>query len=233
MVRNTRKKPAPAVEPEDADLLLPPDDDLEDDEPELADTVEDGDARLINRGGLAQGHDSRTRKATDSQRRSRAEEDVGRTGDDGLAVSRDEQRRLFRDEWTQNALPPLPEIPGFHLCWLSTTNSYDPIARRVRAGYTPVKCEEMPGFEHLKQHGGQWDGIISCNEMLLFKVPMQIWQAMMSEWHHDAPSSEEETIVRNARNAAEEMRDSEGKALVQLEPGMEQLGRRRKAPSFT
>ena len=44
-----------------------------------------------------------------------------------------ERIEAFRDKWANNALPDIPgdAIPGFHLCWLSTTNNYDSIDKRM------------------------------------------------------------------------------------------------------
>ena len=71
---------------------------------------------------------------------------------DRLAAEQDPDAKLkrerveaFRDRWQNSALPDLPEgaIPGFHLCWLSTTNNYDSIDKRMALGYEPVKASEL------------------------------------------------------------------------------------------
>ena len=56
--------------------------------------------------------------------------------------SRRERLDAFRDKWANSALPDLPAniIPGMHLCWLSTTNTYDSIDKRMALGYEPVKA---------------------------------------------------------------------------------------------
>ena len=54
---------------------------------------------------------------------------------------------MWSEEMTQSALPKLPSMDGWHLCWLSTTNSYDSIDKRMRLGYVPVKSDELPGYE--------------------------------------------------------------------------------------
>jgi len=53
-----------------------------------------------------------------------------------------ERIEAFRDRWQNTALPDIPEglLPGFHLCWLSTTNNYDSIDKRMALGYEPVKA---------------------------------------------------------------------------------------------
>ena len=60
-------------------------------------------------------------------------------------IARRERLEAFRDKWQNSALPDLPKdaIPGFHLCWLSTTNTYDSIDKRMALGYEPVKAGEL------------------------------------------------------------------------------------------
>lgn len=158
--------------------------------------------------------------------------------DAGLSVHADEARETaeqmldFRSEWLQEALPKPPEIPGYHLCWLSTTNQYDPIHKRIRMGYAPVKIEEVPGLETYKVHSGEHAGYVSVNEMLLFKIPMERYQQIMRHFHHDMPLEEERAIRERAEQLAENTRDSAGKQLVQVEEGVSELGRVRRAPIF-
>jgi hypothetical protein len=90
--------------------------------------------------------DKRLKKNTSAGRENRGVNDLDRGPIEDSLVSSDERRKMFRSEWMQEALPNPPAIPGFHLCWLSTTNQYDPIHKRVRLGYTPVKAEDVkPG----------------------------------------------------------------------------------------
>jgi hypothetical protein len=102
----------------------------------------------------------------------RASHDSVREAPEETFVSSEERRKMWKDEWTQSALPNAPDIPGWHLCWLSTTNSYDGIDKRIRLGYVPVKAEDVKGFENYRVKAGEHVGYIACNEMLLFKIPM-------------------------------------------------------------
>ena len=96
--------------------------------------------------GITEMRDERLKKNLSAGgRESRAVQDGRQSADESLASSR-ERRRMFRDEWIQESLPKPPGIPGFHLCWLSSTNGYDPIHKRLRMGYTPVKPEEVPAI---------------------------------------------------------------------------------------
>jgi hypothetical protein len=124
---------------------------------------------------------------------------------------------MWSEEWTQSALPKLPNMDGWHLCWLSTTNSYDSIDKRIRQGYVPVKSEEFPGFENYRVKSGEHVGYISCNEMLLFKLPMDIYQDIMLYQHHEKPREEEEKIRVQQEQLQGAARDSRGRSLVSVE----------------
>ena len=175
--------------------------------------------------------DARIKKSADAGRASRASEDVRRQDADGTGTTVSERRQLFRNEWTQEALPTPPEIPGYHLCWLSTTNSYDPIHKRIRMGYEPVRVEEIPGFEHLKIKSGEYEGYVSINEMLLFKVPNDVYQAIMEEFHHYAPLDEEGKLKASAVLG---QRDSNGKQLGMIEgDGFNDLAGQVRTPNFS
>ena len=123
---------------------------------------------------------------------------------------------MFRSEWLQEALPTPPEIPGYHLCWLSSSNQYDPIHKRMRMGYEPVKADELPGFEHLRVKAGENVGFVSCNEMLLYKMPEELYQQIMYELHHQAPLEEQEKIKVQQEQLLG-ARDSRGRSLVSIE----------------
>ena len=131
-------------------------------------------------------------------------------------ISTQERRKMWSEEWTQSALPKLPELEGWHLCWLSTTNSYDSIDKRMRLGYVPVKADELPGYEDYRVKSGEHVGYISCNEMLLFKLPMDIYQEVMTHMHHDKPREEAEKIKVQMENL-QGQRDSNGRPLLSVE----------------
>ena len=119
-----------------------------------------------------------------------------------------ERAEAFRDKWQNSALPDLPGgiIPGFHLCWLSTTNNYDSIDKRVALGYEPVKASELgKGFEGLgKMSSGKFEGCVSCNEMVLFKLPEEIYQEVMRMMHLEDPLDHQRNITAAVRNSAQE-----------------------------
>ena len=161
--------------------------------------------------------DSRLKKSLNAGgRETRASEDASRAAPEEKFISAQERRKMFSDEWTQSALPKLPEMPGWHLCWLSTTNSYDSIDKRIRLGYVPVKTEEIPGFENFRVKAGEHAGFIACNEMLLFKIPMDVYQDIMLHMHHEKPMEESEKIRVQLENL-QGARDSSGRSLGRVE----------------
>jgi hypothetical protein len=123
-------------------------------------------------------------------------------------ISNRERIEAFRDRWQNSALPDLPKdaIPGFHLCWLSTTNNYDSIDKRLALGYEPVKASELgKGFENLgKMSSGKFEGCVSCNEMVLFKLPEEIYQEVMRMLHLEDPLEHQRNITAAVRNTAQE-----------------------------
>lgn len=180
--------------------------------------------------------DSRIAK-TDGRRTrgSRAEADEARTNDMGTAYSLDEVRRMVRSEFVQEALPTIPAKPGWHRCWLSTTSPYDPIHKRIRLGYRPVRVEDvgMPGIETYRMTSGEFAGAVSCNEMVLFEIPEEVYQAIMQEYHHNMPLEEEQGI--RAKTEEQNAEDRRGKKLMTFDEedeGFQNLGRDRRAPSF-
>lgn len=158
--------------------------------------------------------------------------DADRVQEDGSALSAAERRRMLRQEWVQEVLPTPPKLDGFHCCWLSTTNSTDPVYKRVQRGYVPVKASEVPGFgSQYTAQGGEFDGCVACNEMLLFKIPVQLYNDLMTIYHHEMPMEQEASIRENVNSNSEE--DSNGRKLAEVEGDFANLGRGpSRAPTF-
>ena len=117
-------------------------------------------------------------------------EDREMTDADRLA----EKLLVLRDVNTK--LPSPPDIHGYHLCWLTTTNQSDPLEHRFRLGYQLVKPEELPGFAMPSQQAGQSVSTdrISVNEMVLAKIDIPTWTAYMKHLHHDLPLEQVEAL---------------------------------------
>lgn len=166
-------------------------------------------------------------------RQTRASEDEVRQPPEEKFISSQERRKMWADEWTQSALPKTPHDPRWHFCWLSTTNGYDSIDKRLRLGYVPVRADEYPGYENYKVKAGEHVGFIACNEMLLHKLPMDIYQDVMLQMHHEAPNEEADKIRVQAENVVNSQRDSNGKPLGKLEgEGFGNLDRQVPIPVF-
>jgi hypothetical protein len=79
-------------------------------------------------------------------------------------------------------------------------------------GYVPVQPEELPGFESLKITAGDHIGKIGCNEMVLYKLPVEDYLVMMEENHHYAPLDEEDKF-----GDVSNMVDGRGKTIGRVE----------------
>lgn len=177
------------------------------------------------------GDERLTKSAGEAARSARDNADVNRVQQDGTALSSAERRRMLRETMVSQILPTPPEIPGWHQCWLSTTSSTDPIHKRLQVGYQPVRISEVPGFEQYKVDGGQFDGCVEFNEMLLFKIPNEIYQDLMRIYHHDIPLEQEQSIRDSVHGKND--RDSEGRELAIVEGEFNNLGRApTRAPQF-
>lgn len=113
-------------------------------------------------------------------------------------VTEDDRLEMFRQQLFNNVLPDLPDIPGWHVCWLTTTNPRDSIAARMRLGYEPVTAEDIPGGTFPTMKTGEYAGLVGINEMVAFKLPMSLYQKFMAEAHHHAPAREEQALADTA-----------------------------------
>ena len=162
--------------------------------------------------------DSRIKRSAGETRQNRTEQDASRAApEENFPVAH--ERRRARNEFQQTVLPSIPDIPGYHLCWLATNSQYDPIHRRFTLGYTPVRADEMPGYDMYKVKDGDQSGHIMCNEMLLCKMPMDVYQDIMLEHHHYQPMDEAEKIKVQQEQLVNQ-RDRTGKAMGSIEGGL-------------
>ncbi|MEN9418425.1 MAG: hypothetical protein RJA99_1415 [Pseudomonadota bacterium] len=158
--------------------------------------------------------DDRLKKDVGAARRTR---DAGdRQVTENRTVSEDDRLEMFRMQMYNDALPDLPPISGYHVCWLTTTNPRDPIHRRVQLGYEPVKASEVPGMEYASIKTGEWSGLIGVNEMIAFKLPESLYQRFMREAHYDAPLREEDKLEETAQIMREQAERS-GSRLIESE----------------
>ena len=168
--------------------------------------------------------DERLKKSAEN-RESRAMQDRAVT--ESRALTEDDRLELFRQQLFQSALPDLPQIPGWHLCWLTTTNPRDSIHARLRLGYEPVKPEDIPGWQYATVKTGEYAGFIGVNEMLAFKLPQSLYLKFMQEAHHDAPLREEEKLTDTADFLEQQARSN--KSRLDMGEGMSGLAEKRQA----
>ena len=151
---------------------------------------------------------TRIKRDVEDRLADRVQEIKERAAIDSGSNAQRERLEAFRDKWQNSALPEIPRdaIPGMHLCWLSTTNTYDSIDKRVALGYEPVKASELgQGFEGLgKMNSGKFEGCVSCNEMILFKLPEEVYQEVMKMMHLEDPLEHQRNITSAVRDTAKE-----------------------------
>ena len=152
-----------------------------------------------------------------------------RTVTENREITEDDRVQMFRQQFFQSSLPDLPKIPGWHTCWLTTTNPRDSIQMRIRLGYEPVKPEDVPGWEYATLKTGDWAGLIGVNEMLAFKLPLSLYEKYMREAHHDAPMYEEEKLLDTVQFL--EQQASASKSRLQIGEGNMEIGQN-KEPIF-
>ena len=157
--------------------------------------------------------DERIAKRADngSARANRISEDRAITEDRETSdsVRRRERQAMLRDANT--LLPPAPDIPGFHTCWLTTTNNRDSLETRFSRGYTLVKRDELPGFALASQKSGDvTDDRITVNEMVLAKIPTDLWREDTIYLHHDLPTE----WANNLRDSVKFSIDGKGRRVA-------------------
>jgi len=150
-------------------------------------------------------------------------EDAARTNETGLINDISDLNELLASEFDQVALPTPPQMPGWHLCWLTTGSTYDSVQKRQRLGYLPVTAADVPGFETGGMASAQFEGALTCNEMVLFKISSQRYEAIMKMFHHTRPMVEEEGVYAKLQEITGE-EDSSGRQLAKAEgDGFNQL----------
>lgn len=158
------------------------------------------------------------KKSSEDERLNNADERASRLSTDRAVtenrentdvVRSNERYAMLRD--VNSLLPVPPELPGFHLVWLTTTNTKDTLESRYRLGYTLVKPEEMPGFKLQSQKDGEiTSDRISVNEMVLAKIPHDLWIQDMTYLHHTLPQE----TMKNLRDSVRIGQDGKGRSVA-------------------
>lgn len=143
-------------------------------------------------------------------------------------LSDDDRVEMLRSGFLQTKLPNLPEIPGYHVCWLSTTNASDTIAWRQQIGYELLKPADVPGWIHGTCSHELFSGYVGVNEMIGAKIRKDLYDRVMRTLHHDEPAAMEAGIRRNIDGYAEDAESSGGR--IEMEEGTARLGKHVEAP---
>lgn len=176
---------------------------------------------------MTNGNDERLKRGLGVARQSREVQDRKVTQNRELSDA--DRLEMFRMAMFNDALPNIPDIPGYHVCWLSTENPRDTIQRREMLGYIPVTQADAPGLTNITVKTGEYAGLIAVKEMVAYKLPMSLYQAFMKEAHHDAPRREEEKISEAAESLAAQAGANAG-PLIEDE-GFQELRQNVSAPS--
>ena len=163
--------------------------------------------------------DDRLKKELGDSRRTRGHTD--RLATENRAYTEDERLEMFRMQLYNDRLPNLPDIPGFHVCWLTTANTGDTIQSRSRMGYELIRAEDVPGMDLIIQKTGDYVGCVMVNEMIAAKLPTSLYLRYMQEAHHDAPLREEQSLADQSDAIREQLMRSgsnvtEGDGLSEL-----------------
>jgi hypothetical protein len=171
--------------------------------------------------------DERLKRASDSNRQTRAVEDRSKT--ENRVLTDPSRLEEYRRAYEQPALPNLPDIPGYRTCWVSTQNTGDTPQYRMRLGWSMVTPDDIPGIDPmlLSMKSAVYEGVVGVNELVAMKVPTDLREAFMDESHGRRPNAEEGRIEDDMRAVGETVaRASRGNARVLRpgEPGFGSLG---------
>lgn len=155
--------------------------------------------------------DDRLKKELSVSRQPRETQD--RRATQNREISEDERLEMFRMQLYNDALPNIPDIPGYHVCWLTTTNKGDTIQHRLRLGYDLIRAEDVPGMELVTMKTGEYAGCVAVNEMIAAKLPLSLYYRYMQEAHHDAPMREENKLEETAQLMREQAERSGGRLI--------------------
>lgn len=159
-------------------------------------------------------------------------EDYSVKGDEMLSDA--ELLRRFIESSSNNILPNIPQIPGFHSCWVANNNvnKQDTIDVRRRIGYSIVKPEEIPNYDNTSNRGAEHEGCVSFNELVLMKLPERLYHMYMRENHHTSPLEQERSVKERMVNIGN---DKEGNSVARdlnEMSGVNSLARKVKEPTF-
>jgi len=115
-----------------------------------------------------------------------------RASDSRINESRDTEVRdddyeapIFMDG-TSGGFPRIPDLPGFHTCWVRIPTALIPDANNVKSftsayGYEPIRPEEIAGYDHLtSQQAIAGGSVIQHKDTIACKIPLKKYRAIMA-----------------------------------------------------
>ena len=117
-------------------------------------------------------------------------------------ITDDERFEMFVAQHMQSVLPNLPSRPGYHVCWLTTSNPRDSIPNRMRAGYRLLRIEDVPGWDGITSKVGDKEGIVCVNEMVAAEIPLALYNRYMRYMHYTLPLQEEQKLRAQVESIA-------------------------------
>lgn len=128
----------------------------------------------------------------------RQQRDFRRSIEDRVKVSGD--KRKFSPEelrktsdFRGSVLPEIDLGHGWKIWWGDAKTDFGKreIARRVSMGYTPVETKEVPDYGIFERYRSLplagWEGVVTANEMICFKVDIETYNQIMNYHHNDLP----------------------------------------------
>jgi hypothetical protein len=144
------------------------------------------------------------------------------------------QFQKYLDSQVNTILPHVPDDGAWRYCWVPTDSvvSSDNVHVRLRGGWQLVKWGEVPGFtpEVMNNRSATIGDVISFNEMVLMRIPKQVWEKIMTYHHHTATLEQEASIRERAMSLIGDTTKLSNPEYVSED--LQNYGRSRKKPSF-
>ncbi len=174
----------------------------------------------VNRGAPKRGARSSVANAPMHASRENANADIE---EDGFAINESDRAAMLRDITLQSKLPDPPKVPGVHWFWMTTAKGANPsIQWYSRIGYRIVRADDkrLKGWMDAAWagRGGDYDGCVAVEEMILMWCPTEVYHQIMRVVHHDRPMEEGERLKESRRSIIDQTgEDREGRTLVREE----------------
>lgn len=119
----------------------------------------------------------------------------------GDLASAERQMESFVQSLANNAkLISIPLLdPNLHAYWGSTADDMqNHLNEMLRKGCSYVTIDDIaPEFHHYAAKTSRGTDEIRCNEMVLLKMPYQMWAMLMTELHHKKPARLQDALGRD------------------------------------